>query len=111
MFSSLVGSLIGKITGVDSLGEEQRKQLDELNFIKRRSEEKLEYLRKLNSVTKSNQEIEGILKSIEIQEGIFSEQDKKSLLESFNKERVDLVNKSAEIKKSLDFDSLSKAFK
>lgn len=110
IFAPLIGNTINKFSGIDSLGEEQRKQLEELNRVKNLTEEKAKYLRKLNNIVKSNQEIEEIIKNIECQKDIFSEEDKASLLKAFKDEKESLINKSVEIKKSINMDNLLKAF-
>jgi hypothetical protein len=111
VFAPLVGSFIKKLSGIDSLNEEQRKQLEQLNFIKKTTDEKLNYIRKLNNIVKSNQEIEDIIQSIECQKDIFSEKDKSSLINAFKKEKESLISESLEVKKSLNMNDLVESFK
>ena len=96
---------------MESLTEEQKQQLDELNYIKKTTEQKIEYLRRLNDVAQSNKEVQDIIQSIESQKDILSEEDKIALLKAFKQEKASLVKKSAEIKKSLNMDELLEAFK
>lgn len=111
VFAPLIGSFIEKISGINSLSAEQKQQLEQLNFIKKNTDEKLKYLKKLNSVVESNKEVENIIQSIDCQKDIFSDKDKSSLLKAFNEEKTTLVNKSKEIKQSLNLNELLKAYK
>jgi hypothetical protein len=110
VFAPLVGSFLEKLSGANSLTGEQKQQLDELDFIKRATQEKLESLRKLNSIVESNKEIESLIQNIECQDGIFSPEDKNSLLKAFKEEKASLLNKSNEVKKTLNMDELLKTF-
>jgi len=58
----------------------------------------------------SNKEIESLIQNIECQDGIFSPEDKESLLKAFKEEKVSLLNKSNEVKKTLNTDELLKTF-
>ena len=111
VFAPLVGGFLEKLSGTQSLTEEQEQQLKELNFIKKNTEEKLEYLRKLNNLAQSNKEVNDLIESIECQDGIISEQDKTALVKAFERDKASLAKKSAEIKKSLNMDQLVKAFR
>jgi len=110
VFAPLVGKFIQNIIVTDSLTPKQTQQLEELRLIKITTEEKMEQLRKLNNIIKSNQEVESIINHIECQKGILTEEDKNSLLMAFKEEKVMLVNKSKEIRKSLNMDDLLKSF-
>ena len=111
VFAPLVGNFIRKISGISSLSEEQIKQLEELNYVKKTTDEKLNHIRKLNDIAKSNQEIEDVIKNIECQKGIFSEEEKNSLIKAFKEEKASLINRSSEVKKSLNMDHLVESFK
>ena len=110
-FAPLIGNFIKNISGTNYLNDEQIKQLEELNFIKKTTDEKLRHIKKLNDIIKANQKIEDIVQSIECQKGIFSEEDKNFLIKTFKEEKTNLVDKSTEIKKSLNMDSLMETFK
>ena len=111
LFAPLIGNFIKNISGTNSLNDEQVKQLEELNFIKKITDEKLKHIKKLNDIIKANKEIEDMIQSIECQKGIFSEEDKSFLVKAFKEEKTNLINRSTEVKKSLNMDSLMEAFK
>jgi len=73
--------------------------------------EKLDFFKKLNNISESNKEIENIIDNIETQKNIFSEEDKQALLKVFKEEKLMIINKSNEIKKSINMEELLKEFR
>jgi hypothetical protein len=73
--------------------------------------ERMEYLRRMNDILKSNEEIDNMIQNMKTQEGIFSEEDKILLLKFFREEKDNLINNSMEINKNFNMDELLEVYK